>query len=76
MRVELLQLQARNLLRQPAFANVKHRVAGDLKNTDKLMNDAFFVGVYPGLTAAMLDYMIESFADFFQTVRATGKAAA
>ncbi len=75
-RIQTRLLFGGNLLRQPAFANVKHRVAGDLKNTDKLMNDAFFVGVYPGLTTAMLDYMIESFADFFQTVRATGKAAA
>jgi len=69
-------LFAGNLLRQPAFVNVQHRVAGDLKNTDKLMHDAFFIGVYPGLTAAMLDYVIESFAGFFQTLRASGKAAA
>jgi hypothetical protein len=33
------------------------------------MNDSFFVGVYPGLTAAMLDYMEQVFADFFQSVR-------
>ena len=75
-RIQTRLLFGGNLLRQPAFANVRHRVVGDLKNTDKLMNGAFFVGVYPGLTPAMLDYMIESFVQFFQTVRATGKAAA
>jgi CDP-6-deoxy-D-xylo-4-hexulose-3-dehydrase len=69
-------LFAGNLLRQPAFASVQHRLVGDLKNTDKLMHDAFFIGVYPGLTAAMLDYVIATFAGFFQTLRASGKAAA
>jgi CDP-6-deoxy-D-xylo-4-hexulose-3-dehydrase len=55
---------------------VRYRVAGDLANTDKLMNDAFFVGVYPGLTPSMLDYMEEAFASFFQSARRTGRSAA
>jgi CDP-6-deoxy-D-xylo-4-hexulose-3-dehydrase len=63
--VQTRQLFGGNLLRQPAFQGVSHRVVGDLTNTDKLMNDAFFVGVYPGLTPAMLDHMEEAFADFF-----------
>ena len=46
----------------------------NLANTDKIMNDAFFVGVYPGLSAAMLDYMTQVFADFFKTVRGSRAA--
>ncbi len=74
--VQTRQLFGGNLLRQPAFQNIQHRVAGDLINTDKIMNDAFFIGVYPGLTPAMLDYVEGVFADFFHTVRSTGRAAA
>jgi CDP-6-deoxy-D-xylo-4-hexulose-3-dehydrase len=67
-RIQTRQLFAGNLLRQPAFANIAHRVAGDLLVTDKLMHDAFFIGVYPGLTPAMLDYVEEVFAEFFGAV--------
>lgn len=67
--VQTRQLFGGNLLRQPAFSGVEHRVVGSLANTDKLMNDAFFIGVYPGLTSAMLDYVEGVFADFFVAVR-------
>lgn len=52
-------LFAGNLLRQPAYRNVVHRVAGSLTNTDRLMNNAFFIGVYPGIGDAERSYVGE-----------------
>jgi CDP-4-dehydro-6-deoxyglucose reductase, E1 len=49
-----------NLLRQPAYQNIEHRQIGDLANTDFVMNHAFWIGVYPGLTPVMLDFVIET----------------
>ena len=49
-----------NLLRQPAFAGTPRRVHGELTNTDIVMNDTFWIGVWPGLTISMLDYMIST----------------
>jgi CDP-6-deoxy-D-xylo-4-hexulose-3-dehydrase len=49
-----------NLLRQPAFMGTPRRVIGNLENTDRVMNDTFWIGVWPGLSIEMLDYMISS----------------
>jgi CDP-6-deoxy-D-xylo-4-hexulose-3-dehydrase len=49
-----------NLTRQPAYAESTYRVVGDLSVTDRVMRDAFWIGVYPGLTQPMLDYVIET----------------
>lgn len=48
-----------NLVRQPAYKNAPHRQVGTLENSDFVMNNVFWVGVYPGLSIEMLDYMIE-----------------
>jgi CDP-6-deoxy-D-xylo-4-hexulose-3-dehydrase len=55
---------AGNILRQPAFKDVDVRVVGDLRNTDTIMRRTFWVGVYPGLTEPMLDYVADSVLEF------------
>ncbi len=53
-----------NLLRQPYFKNLPHRTVGRLTNTDIIMNDTFWIGVFPGLTKEMLDYMIANLKEY------------
>ena len=62
-------LFAGNLLKQPAYANITHRKIGDLANTDFVMNNVFWVGVYPALTDAHKDYMIDIIGAYVQSAR-------
>jgi CDP-6-deoxy-D-xylo-4-hexulose-3-dehydrase len=55
-----------NLLKQPAYENIKHRVVGNLENTDIVMNDLFWIGVYPGITREKLNYIKKTFNEFFK----------
>lgn len=61
-----------NLLRQPAFVQLKKdrpealRVIGEMHGADRIMNEAVFIGVYPGLTTAQLDYMISEIRSFVE----------
>ena len=65
-KVDTRPLFAGNITKQPYFRNVDFRVSGSLINTDKIMNQSFWIGVYPGLTDEMLAYIIKQFEEFFK----------
>ena len=62
-------LFAGNLLRQPAYEGCQYRVIGDLPNTDFVMNQVFWIGVYPGLTQPMLDFIAKATTEFAASAR-------
>lgn len=64
-KIETRNLFSGNLLRHPGYQGVERRVLGSLSNTDTITSKTFFVGVYPGLGDAEVDYMISAFRDFF-----------
>jgi CDP-6-deoxy-D-xylo-4-hexulose-3-dehydrase len=64
-----------NLLRQPAYDGCEFRGIGDLRNTDFAMNRVFWIGVYPGLTQPMLDFVVECTANFIAQCRNRGVMA-
>lgn len=63
--IETRNLFGGNLTRQPAFLDIKMRQINSLVNTDYIMNNTFFVGVYPGIGDDQIDYMIDKFSQFF-----------
>jgi CDP-6-deoxy-D-xylo-4-hexulose-3-dehydrase len=58
-------LFAGNLTRQPYFEDIEYRIAGDLINTDIAMSQTLWLGIYPGLGTAQLDYIAEKMEEFF-----------
>jgi len=48
-----------NLMRQPAYRDVEHRVVGEMTNSDFVMENVFWIGVYPGLQEEQIDFMLE-----------------
>jgi len=68
--IQTRMLFAGNLIKHPCFDEMRtkgegYRVVGELKNTDTVMNQAFWVGVYPGLTKEKVIFMINTIKDFF-----------
>jgi len=62
--IETRGLFAGNLLRQPGYMSIPHRVVGGLENTDHIMNNTLFLGVYPGLTPAKIGYVTDTIRKF------------
>ena len=67
--IETRNLFCGNILRQPAFMNINHRVVGNLDNTDYIMNNTFFIGVYPGLSDERIYYVCDKFKEFFKSIK-------
>jgi CDP-6-deoxy-D-xylo-4-hexulose-3-dehydrase len=74
-RIETRNLFSGNLMRHPAFEDIECRVVGELTNTDAVMNRTFFVGVYPGIDDARMDYVIDAFGRFMAGEREPGTPA-
>jgi CDP-6-deoxy-D-xylo-4-hexulose-3-dehydrase len=55
-----------NLIKQPYMKNINFKVHGDLKNTDLVMENTFWVGLYPGLREKHLDYTVNKILNFFK----------
>jgi CDP-6-deoxy-D-xylo-4-hexulose-3-dehydrase len=58
-----------NLTRQPAYQGLRYRVIESLENTDRVMHNTFWLGIYPGVSTAMLDFVIESIHEFVHSHR-------
>jgi CDP-6-deoxy-D-xylo-4-hexulose-3-dehydrase len=57
-----------NILRQPAYANLNYRKVGELPNSDIIMNQSFWLGVWPGLNEGHYDYIISKVRDFIKAI--------
>ena len=68
-KVDTRPLFAGNITRQPYFKNVNFRISGNLRNTDKIMNQSFWIGVYPDLNENILNYVINQFEEFITIIK-------
>lgn len=69
-KIETRQVFGGNILRQPGFLHIPHRLAGPLTGSDAIMDKTIFIGVYPGLTRPMLEYVVDRIDGFFRGGRA------
>ncbi|MBI3779561.1 MAG: lipopolysaccharide biosynthesis protein RfbH [candidate division NC10 bacterium] len=65
-KIQTRMLFGGNVTRQPAYRRVPHRIVGPLTNSDTIMRSTFFIGVYPGLTEEMIEYVLDTFRAFFE----------
>jgi len=65
-RIGSRMLFAGNLIKQPAYQDVKYRVSETLTKTDRIMNDGFWIGVYQGITRPMQEYVVEKVRNFIK----------
>lgn len=65
--IETRQVFAGNILCQPGYRKISHRVHGSLEQSNIIMRDSFFIGVYPGLSDEIMDFVIEQFMKFFKS---------
>ena len=62
------QLFAGNMIKQPAYKNVNYRISGTLDNTDYIMHNTIFIGVYPGIDDIRMSYILSVFDKFFNNL--------
>ena len=68
-RIATRMLFAGNITKQPYFKSIKYRKVSNLRNTDLVMNNSFWIGVYPGLQKNQIDYVLSKFSDFFCKIK-------
>ena len=68
-RIETRNLFSGNLLCHPAYQNIPHRISGDLTNTNLIMNNTFFIGLYPGIGDEELSVIGRTFSQFMSAKR-------
>ena len=61
-------LFAGNILKQPAYEKINYKLIGDLKNSDLVMKNIFWIGTYPGINESSIEYIFDCFEEFFRKI--------
>ena len=67
--IETRAIFSGNILNHPAYGNIKHRIAGKLVNSDNIMHNSFFIGVYPGITDEQIEYIESIIKKYFKGLK-------
>ncbi len=72
--IETRQVFGGNIMKQPGYQDIPLRIYGTLDETDRIMRDTFFIGVYPGISHEMIEFVLSRFEGFFKngTLKNTG----